>query len=147
MFRKIGQGGTGLEPSTYKTVESCFADAQSKNPDLLVFHFSDHGSNQESNDYVKGSTTKHQKGYIMLTDYNMAYTTLFEQFKKFKRVFAIFCCCHPWYGVSSSSNGFSTKLLVWAGGTKDQLTYYDPGKGHRFMTAICDTFDKSAAYT
>lgn len=101
IFRKIGEGDPSLEPATKENIDQCFDDALSKNPELLVFHFSDHGDYKESDDYEEGSTTNYQKGYIMLTDYNMAYNTLFNQFKKFKRVLAIFCCCFPWYGVLS----------------------------------------------
>ena len=94
--------GVNTLKGIHKDVETLYKMVSKvKNPELLVFHFSDHGDYKESDDYEEGSTTKYQKGYIMLTDYNMAYNTLFNQFKKFKRVLAIFCCCFPWYGVLS----------------------------------------------
>lgn len=58
VFRKLGQGDDSLEPATKENIDHYFADALAHNPELFIFHFSDHGGNTESDDYASDSSTE-----------------------------------------------------------------------------------------
>lgn len=82
---------------------------ESVKPDMLIFHYSDHGN--------YGNAGK--SGHISL--YNktsIKYQELFEHFQKFNKVFAVFCCCYPWYGVNDKTLKTDSRILVWAAGKK-----------------------------
>lgn len=162
-FKRLVYGGKrdSSEKPTKANINACFDDALSKDPDLLVFHFSDHGSSGESSDYKSGSTSAKYYGYMMcMYGYNMSYHSLYEKLKKFKRSMAILCCCKPWYGVESPTSqrlSNASQILVWAAGTKNQDTYaevYDcyecttnpEAAGHNFLLAIEQVFNSSFTY-
>ena len=93
IYKKLGDGqgdGSGATMNAIKAnIDGCFDDAASRDVDLLIFHFSDHGSDS---------------GYILLQDGGHYYNSdLAAQFARFKRVFAVLCCCYPWRGTSGGT--------------------------------------------
>lgn len=81
VYRKMGDGGDAQQRATIQNLNNCFAEAVQLDTELLIFHFSDHGGSG---------------GYIVLQDGDYYNSALAQQFSKFKRVFAVLCCCYPW---------------------------------------------------
>ena len=65
IYKKLGDGGEAEAHATVANVKAAFEDAISKNPSLLIFHFSDHGG---------------PEGYICLEDGDMYNTEVFNYF-------------------------------------------------------------------
>ncbi len=102
IYKKLGDGqldGSGATMNATTTnLDTCFDDAAGRDVDLLIFHFSDHGG---------------ENGYILLQDGSQYYNSrLATQFARFKRVFAVLCCCYPWRGTSGGTIVKSANSLL-----------------------------------
>ena len=95
-------GSDGL--GTKDNLNSAFSRALAAGADFVIFHFSDHGN----------SKTSSGDGYLALYGSKYTYQELFDQFRKFKNVFAILCCCYPNSTDSPFTPGANgTRALFW----------------------------------
>lgn len=131
--------------------------AKEKNPDLLVFHFSDHGggaggdgvSNPDSHD--KDYSTRN---YMCVGKNNgnyekYYYSHLFEKLMGFKRVFIMLCCCHPMRRFvlpDDANEADAPQVLMWTASNNYSFALMDPGKGQKMMTLIKGIYKNGMTY-
>ena len=137
VYKKFNNGGDWQHsvPSSVN-VKAAIDAAKVANPDLFIFHFSDHGNSSSPT------------GYMTFPDGDsLSYQYIYNELSGFTRSFVIMCCCYPWQGVNESTLSKKPKALVWNAGQTNVVTWMDPGIGHRLMTAMTQCFNKSYTYS
>lgn len=173
IYRKFSDPNSTIQDAeygSYSNIKACLEDAISKNPSLLIFHYSNHGTSS---------------GLICTYDRYMYNTELYSYFCQFKRVFAVMCCCYPWKGVDGgtvvaakgpsaniddeeeSGNSFADgfiqymhnkksnnmlkasvvdpKVLIWCAGKSTQKTWSN-GNGTFFMLNLKNIYSPNVSY-
>ena len=145
-YQKFGDSGqTGVKAATSQNVLAALDAAIEASPDLLVFHFSDHGDKR----YSYGQIVS---GVMVMQDANdyLAYQTVVDKLinqKKVKRVFMIMCCCYPMSGVNVNIPKGGPSMLVWCAGPSSQVTFKEDSlTGHKFITCMVNSFNGSMTY-
>lgn len=88
------------EQPTESNIMNAFNVCKDINPTLLLFHFSGHGIYGNGDESTGGILIKPGNSSTQAVLLN--WTKLFNQFKRFSKIFVMPCCCHPMIPSTSS---------------------------------------------
>lgn len=132
----LADGGPNNGRPDLNNVRNAIIEAGKANPELFIFHFSDHGSS--------GGAMCTYASYFSNSEFFDLISNNFHG-----RVFIFLCCCYPAKGYPDFIRADITnppKVLVWAAGAKSQVTWMDPGTGHVFMTRLVSKVQQGSSW-